>query len=148
MSHIVGTLQPVSPALTIGPGLTHFNPAQSPADGGTKVLMLHFQNLNFKAGDQLKVNLGYDTDVFTSADGPDFWTRPINVYAFPAGVEITYVAAGPATGNVQLDQFGRGERHIGEVGHNSISNCDPFYQSTYLEPKYDTFWYCSDPPNW
>jgi hypothetical protein len=147
MSHITGTVQVLAPALSIGPGTTVFNPP--PAPGGTKLLILHFQTLNFLPGDQLLVNLGYAVDVFTAADGPAFWTRPINVYAFPAGVPIIYVAAGPTTGSVQLDQYGRGERHAGETGHPSISNCDPFYQPpAYLEPTYDPFWYCADPPNW
>ncbi len=128
MSHITGTVQIQNPPLAIGPGATVFNPPAAP--GGTKLLMLHFQNANLLPGDQLQVKLGYDTDVFTAADGPSFWTRPVNVYAFPAGVEISYVAAGPATGSVQLDMFGRGERHIGEATQPmpSFSNCDPFYQ--------------------
>ncbi len=146
MSHITGSVIPIPP-VTIGPGSTIFNPPQAP--GGTKLLVLHFQNLDFKPGDELQVNLGYDVDRFTAADGPSFWTRPVNVYAFPMGVQINYVAAGPATGSVQLDQYGRGERHAGESGHPSFSNCDPFYQSpSYMEPTYDPFWYCTDPPNW
>lgn len=147
MSHITGTVQILGAPLTIGPGNTLFNPP--PAPGGTKLLILHFQNVNLLPGDQLQVNLGYDVDTFTAADGPAFWTRPINVYAFPAGVPITYVPAGPPTGSVQLDQYGRGERHVGEPGHPSFSNCDPFYQPpAYVEPTYDPFWYCTDPPNW
>ena len=142
MSHIIGTVQILSTPLTISSGTTVFNPPAAPM--GTKFLLLHFQNLNFQAGDQLKVELGYDTDIFTASDGPAFWTRPINVNAFPAGVQITYTGSG----NVQMDQYARGERHAGETGHNSFSNCDPFFQASYLEPTYDPFWYCSDPPNW
>jgi hypothetical protein len=149
MSHITGSVQVPGSPLVIGPGTINFNPPQSPAPGGTKLLMLHFQNLNFKAGDQLQVNLGYATDTFTAADGPAFWTRPINVYLFPAGVPITYIAAGAdLSGSVQMDQYGRGERHAGQPGHPSFSNCDPFYTGTYAEPTYDPFWYCADPPNW
>ena len=149
MSHITGTVQVLGVPLVVGPGLTVFNPPASPAPGGTKLLVLHFQNLDFEPGDQLQVNLGYDIDTFTAADGPSFWTRPVNVYAFPAGVQITYIPAGPATGSVQLDQYGRGERHAGEAGHPSFSNSDPFYQgAAYEEPTYDPFWYCSNPPNW
>ncbi len=149
MSHITGSVQVLGAPLVIGPGDTVFNPPQSPEPGGTKLLMLHFQNLNFKPGDQLQVNLGYATDTFTAADGPDFWTRPVNVYIFPAGVQISYVPGGADhSGSVQLDQFGRGERHVGQPGHPSISNCDPFYTGTYQEPTYDPFWYCSNPPNW
>ncbi|NHZ91905.1 VWA domain-containing protein [Massilia sp. CCM 8733] len=150
MSHITGTIQVLGAPLVVGPGLTVFNPPASPQPGGTKLLMLHFQNLAFAPGDRLQVNLGYDVDTFTAADGPAFWTRPINVYAFPAGVQITYIAAGAPTGSVQLDQYGRGERHIGEAPvHISFSNSDPFYQGpSYEEPDYDPFWYCSEPPNW
>lgn len=147
MSHITGTVQVLGVPLVIGPGTTNFNPPAAPL--GTKLLMLHFTNLNFKPGDQLRVKLGYATDTFTAADGPAFWTRPVNVYAFPAGVEITYVPAGPPTGSVQLDQFGRGERHVGKPGHPSFSNCDPFYQApAFEEPTYDPFWYCEEPPHW
>jgi hypothetical protein len=147
MSHITGTVQILGAPITIGPGTTPFNPA--PAPGGTKLLMLHFQNANLKPGDQLKVQLGYATDIFTAADGAAFWTRPINVYAFPAGLQIEYVAAGPTTGSIQLDRYARGERHAGETGHASFSNCDPFYQPpSYLEPTYDPWWYCAEPPNW
>jgi hypothetical protein len=135
--------------MTIGPGTTIFNPPTAP--GGTLLLMLHFTNLDFKAGDHLEVKLGYSVDVFTAADGPAFWTRPINVHAFPGGVEITYVAAGPPTGSVQLDKYGRGERHseVPDPGHHSFSNCDPFYPPpSYVEPTYDPFWYCTEPPQW
>jgi hypothetical protein len=142
MSHIIGTVTILGTPMTISAGTIVFNPPAAPM--GTKFLLLHFQNLNFNLGDQLQVQLGYDTDTFTIANGPAFWTRPINVYAFPAGVQITYTGSG----NVQMDQFARGERHIGETGHNSFSNCDPFFQGSYLEPKYDPFWYCADPPNW
>jgi hypothetical protein len=147
MSHNTGTIQILGTPLTVGPGSTVFNPPAAP--GGTKLLVLHFQNLNFLPGDELRVQLGYAVDTFTAADGPSFWTRPINVYAFPAGVQIEYVAAGPTTGSVQLDRFGRGERLAGDIGHDSFSNCDPFYQApAYVEPDYDKFWYCADPPNW
>jgi von Willebrand factor type A domain/Trypsin-like peptidase domain len=150
MSHITGTIQVLGTPLTIGSGTTTFNPPQSPQPGGTKLLILHFQNLNFRPGDQLQVSLGYDVDTYTTADGPEFWTRPVNVYAFPAGVQITYVPGGADhSGTVQLDQYGRGERHAGETGHPSFSNCDPFYQPpSYQEPTYDPYWYCTDPPNW
>ncbi len=149
MSHITGTVQVLASPQTIGPGTTLFNPP--PAPGGTKLLMLHFRNPDFRPGDQLQVSLGYDVDTFTAADGPEFWTRPINVYAFPAGVPVTYIPAGPPTGSVQLFEYGRGERHLAvpDPGHSSFSNCDPFYQApAYTEPTYDPFWYCTEPPDW
>ncbi|MGB8400860.1 trypsin-like peptidase domain-containing protein, partial [Bradyrhizobium sp.] len=149
MSHVTGTIQVLAAPLTIGPGTTIFNPPPSSAPGGTKLLMLHFQNPNFQPGDQLQVQLGYAVDTFTAADGPAFWTRPINVYAFPGGVQIDYIPAGPPTGSVQLFEYGRGERHAGLTGHPSFSNCDPFYQApAYAEPTYDPWWYCVEPPNW
>lgn len=149
MSHITGTVQILGTPLTVGPGTTTFNPADAPL--GTKLLMLHFKNANFLPGDVLQVKLGYDVDQFSNSSGPAFWTRPIDVYAFPGGVQITYVPAGPPGGSVQLDQFGRGERHIGEPSQPqpSFTNCDPFYKPpSYEEPKYDPFWYCTEPPNW
>lgn len=149
MSHITGTLQVLSPAMTIGPGVTTFSPPAAP--GGTKLLMLHFTNLNFKPGDQLQVQLGYATDVFTAADGPAFWTRPVNVYATGGSVQITYAKGGAANGSVDLDMFGRGERHdaVPASFHHGNSNCDPFYvDPAYVEPDYDPFWFCAPPPHW
>ena len=53
MSHNTGTVQVLGAPLIIGPGpATIFNPAAAP--GGTKFLMLHFQNLDFKPGDNRK----------------------------------------------------------------------------------------------
>jgi hypothetical protein len=148
MSHVTGTIQVLGAPLVIGPGSMVFNPPAAP--GGTKLLMLHFQNASMLPGDQLRVQLGYDVDVFTAADGPTFWTRPVNVYLFPAGVQIDYISAGPATGSVQLFEYGRGERHaaVPDPAHSGFSNCDPFYQGIYVEPTYDPFWYCTNPPHW
>src|SRR5207342_2005520 len=102
-------------------------------------LMLHFTNLDFKPGDSLQVQLGYDTDTFTAADGPEFWTRPINVYTTGGSVQITYLKGGSAIGSVDLDMFGRGERHAAVPDssgfHYGTSNCDPFYvDPVYAEP--------------
>jgi hypothetical protein len=159
MSHITGVVQSVSPAIVIGPDsgqpATAANTwgldfAHTPAAGGTKLVVLHFRNASLPAGNRLEVDLGYGTDVFTAADGSEFWTRPVNVYVVPGGkVPIRYVTNGAANGGVQLDIYARGERHVGEQGHNSISNSDPFLGATpYLEPTYDPFWYCMDPPQW
>lgn len=101
MSHITGTVQTQSPALLIGPdsgaaptapNIWALNFAHAPAPGGTKLLILHFQNVSLSAANRLEVDLGYGTDVFTSADGPSFWTRPVNVNAAAGGlVPIRYV---------------------------------------------------------
>jgi len=162
MSHIVGTVQ--TAAVKIGPD---FGPATSPntwantfnppaAPTGTKFLILHFTGASLPANNRLEVDLGYggQTDVFTSVDGTDFWTRPINIYSQAAGVPIRYITNGAATGGVLLDKYGRGERHTkdpdnSDARFNSLSNCDPFLGSaTYLEPDYATFWFCHNPPNW
>jgi hypothetical protein len=162
MSHVTGTVQTLAPAITIGPdsGAAPSAPntwavdfAHTPAPLGTKLLILHFQNVSLPASNRLEVDLGYDTDVFTSADGTQFWTRPINIYALAGGlVPIRYITNGAANGGVQLDKYGRGERHEEESpgsDHDSFSNSDPFFEHpTYAEPDYDPFWYCAEPPNW
>src|SRR5437867_12682534 len=165
MSHVTGTVQPVSPVLKIGPDFGPptspntwtVNFAYTPAPTGTKLVMLHFTGASFPASNRLEVDLGYsggEMDIFTSADGTDFWTRPIDVYAVGAAVTIRYITNGATTGGVQLDQYGRGERHTKDPANsdprfNSLSNCDPFLgAATYPEPDYATFWFCNNPPNW
>jgi hypothetical protein len=161
MSHVTGTVQTLGTPLTIGPGsgspptspntwAVDFPYTEAPAPG-TRLIMLHFQNVNLPGANRLEVELGYDLDVFTSADGASFWTRPIDNRAFPAGiVRVRYIntATTPA-GSVQIDRYGRGERHAGEQDPTALSNCDPFLRDTvYTEPEYDPFWYCTEPPNW
>ncbi len=159
MSHRTGTLQDVSPVIQIGPdtgdpassGNTWAHDfAHTPAPTGSKFLILHFQNVDLPPGNRLEVDLGYGTDEFTAADGAQFWTRPINIYALAGGlVPIRYIADGAASGSVELDRYGRGERLSGEQDPTSLSNCDPFQeQPVYQEPIYDPFWYCDEPPNW
>jgi V8-like Glu-specific endopeptidase len=159
MSHITGTVQLVSPAITVGPDSgsaptapntwTH-NFAHTPAAGGTKFIILHFRNVSLPANNRLEVDLGYDTDVFRGADGAEFYTRPINIHVLAGGLApIRYITDGATTGGVQLDQYGRGEQHDGEPGHPSVSNSDPFLPGpSYVEPTYDPFWFCHTPPHW
>jgi hypothetical protein len=158
MSHNVGTVQFVTPAFAIGPdtGAAPSSPntwsasfTYVPAPSGTKFLILHFTGVSLPAGKRLEVDLGYETDVFTSADGTDFWTRPVNVYALGASVPIRYITSGAGTGVANLDRYGRGERMPGIQDPSALSNCDPFlHDATYTEPIYDPFWYCTNPPNW
>ena len=159
MSHIVGTVQTLAPPIQIGPdsGVPPTAPktwtvnfAHNPAPTGTKFVILHFQNVSLPANNSLVVELGYDKDVFTSADGTDFWTRPANIYDLAGGlVPIHYITKGSTKGMVELDRYGRGERHPGVYDLMALSNCDPFMKDpTYLEPIYDPFWYCSEPPMW
>ncbi|MFE4594789.1 trypsin-like peptidase domain-containing protein [Streptomyces laurentii] len=159
MSHITGTVQTLSPPVTVGPasgapptspGTWSYDFPWVPAPSGTKLVILHFTGVSLPAANRLEVDLGYGTDVFTSADGPDFWTRPVNVYAFPAGrVPIRYVTNGSTTGGATLDRYARGERHAGQQDPTAFSNSDPFLgDAVYTEPKYDPFWFCNTPPNW
>lgn len=151
MSHITGTVQILAEPLVLGPAsgvLTHDFVHTPPAEpSGTKLLILHFHSASFPGNNRLEVDLGYGTDVFDAADGPEFWTRPVNPHAFPGGVPLRYIVDGPAQGSVTLDRYGRGERHEGENGPASFSNSDPFLPSgSFAEPKYDPFWICK-PPN-
>src|SRR5688572_12736563 len=114
MSHGTGTVQTLTPAINLGPntgapassGSTWaLDFAPSPAPMGTKFVLLHFQNVSLPGGSRLEVDLGYDTDVFTAADGDQFWTRPVNVYVLAGGnVPIRYVKVGAGSGGVQLDR--------------------------------------------
>jgi hypothetical protein len=149
MSHIVGTLQTVSPSKFIGPNSSlDFTPSAAP--GGTKLAMLHFRNASFPGNSRLEVDLGYGMDVFTAADGTDFWTRPANIYSPALGglddkVPIRYIGSG----SVELFEWVRGEEHVGEPGHPSKSNCDPFQaKDVYVEPQYDPSWFCVATPEW
>jgi hypothetical protein len=164
MSHIVGTVQAVSPTIhlgpdagppTDGPDTWTLNFQHNPAPTGTKLLILHFSAANLPGNNRLEVDLGYggadSMDVFTSANGADFWTRPVNVAAFANGkVPIRYIRdGGGGTGSVVLDKYGRGERHSGDQDPNALSNCDPFLlDQTYVEPIYDPHWFCAQPPSW
>ena len=162
MSHITGTLQTLAISLPIGPDTGDaqsspntwaktFHPDPAAPPGGLKFAILHFTTVILPANNRLEVDLGYDTDVFTSADGTDFWTRPVNVAAFAGGdIPIRYITNGAVNGSAQLTQYGRGERHIGKQDPNSLSNSDPFLlDAMFSEPTYDPEWLC-DPniQNW
>jgi len=115
-----------------------FSPPAAP--GGTKFLMLHLTATNLSGADRVEVDLGYDTDIFTAASGPSFWTRPI------AGNSVTvrYVddGVGPADGSVSIGQYGRGEG-LKEGGADALAvppgntNADLFLLgSPYAEPTF------------
>ena len=157
MSHTTGTMQTLAPAIPIGPitgpppvpgtWTMDFDHADAPT--GTKFLILHFRNASLPGANRLEVDLGYGMDVFTAADGPDFWTRPINVYALGAVVPIRYIGTNTPGAGAELFEYARGERHAGDQDPTALSNCDPFYVApTYTEPEYDPWWYCAEPPQW
>jgi hypothetical protein len=160
MTHVVGTVQQVSPFAQIGPdsGLPPTSPNTwafaldpgIPANGPVKFVIVHFALPNLPANNRVEVDLGYGTDVFKAADGFDFWSRPVNVAAFADGkVPIRYMTDGAATGSVQIDRFGRGERQAGDGDPASLSNCDPFLlDENYAEPNFSPALICIQPPKW
>ena len=163
MSHITGSIISQAPATGVGPDHGNMgvnfptlppsppNPPLQPSPGGTKYIILHFTNVSLPASNRLEVQLGYGTDVFTSANGTDFWTRPINVSVLPSGlIPVSYITSGAGNGGALISEYARGERHDDEglAGHDGYSNCDPFLKDgAYTEPLYDQFWFCTTPPN-
>lgn len=174
MSHIVGTVRVLNTPLVIGPGSGDDPPAgnvwaknlpHTPlAPGGTKFVIIHFTNVSLPANNSLEVELGYDTDVFTSADGEEFWTRPVNVSQVGGGtsVPLRYRTNGANAGGATVDRYARGESLQSlDPNHDAITNCDPFLPGAWVEPdfphipgssapKYDPFWICPsvNPPHW
>jgi hypothetical protein len=67
--------------------------------------MLHFTTAVLGGSDRIEVGLGYDTDVFTNASGPDFWSRPIKGNS----VDVFFVDGGGGAGHAAITEFGRGE---------------------------------------
>ena len=121
--------------------------------------MLHFTGVTLPGSNRIEVDLGpagSDTDIFTSADGGAFWTRPINTKALAgAPVVVRYITGGASTlrGRAEIDYLGIGERHAGNnpkwpATPAGFSNVDPFFTGTYVEPTYDPYWSCTTDPNW
>ena len=161
MSHRVGTHQLVTPAKTIGPDSGSpstsantwlFSFAPTPAPTGTKFVILHFTGAAFPANNRLEVELGYDTDVFTAADGADFWTRPVKL-AGGTMVAIRYITNGSPNGHVVLSDYGRAEEvesgsATSPSTHNR-TNPDIFLlASPYVDPLIETRGLCGATPNW
>jgi V8-like Glu-specific endopeptidase len=160
MTHRIGTMNPISP-VTIGPDsgaaatsantwAFAFQPTSAPS--GTKFVILHFTGAALPAANRLEVDLGYDVDVFTNADGPDFWTRPIKVPG-SGKINLRYVTNGSGSGHVVLSEYGRGEAMESvttsspEV-HNH-TNPDVFLlDSPYVEPSYELRGFCGPTPIW
>jgi trypsin-like peptidase/von Willebrand factor type A domain-containing protein len=141
--HRLGSVLAVPAPITTGPGST--TPPTGPnrwdhsfaIDPLAKFVMLHFDGSQIGPGDQVVVDLGYDTDVYTAAWGPDFWSRPIR-----GNTPVTwhYLAAAGSTGRVTLDKYGRGEAALGDASHAigyRNTNADVFLiDSPYVEPAY------------
>jgi hypothetical protein len=111
-------------------------------------VFLHFDSVVLNVGARLEVDLGYDTDIFTSASGSDFWSRPVNAINTPITMRIV-----GGTGSARLLEFGSGEatQTANPPGtfQGSISNPDPFLNSNpYQEPVYETRLKCHPTFEW
>jgi len=143
MSHRLGSLLQQSPTVDVGPNIgtqvapnvwqVVFSPPTAP-NGGTKFLLLHLTTAGIPAGARVEVDLGYDTDVFTSASGQSFWTRPAG------GNSVTLRYVGSAAATISIVEYGRGEPLLngGADGANGgNTNADLFLLSSpYTEPTY------------
>ena len=73
--------------------------------------MLHFTGATLGAGDRVEVVRSGDPDpfhaldVFTSAHGPSFWSRPVSGNS----VVVRFVDGGDGTGQASITEYGRGE---------------------------------------
>jgi V8-like Glu-specific endopeptidase len=146
MSHRLGSLVPITPVREFRPGvgvLVGANTwedtfsALAPPSGTTKFIILHFSGVSLNASDRLEVPLGNgDTDVFTSAAGPDFWTRPIK----GGTVAIRFVDGGSGAGKAPLAAYGRGEGIVNggqDATAGGNANGDVFLLDTpYVDPPY------------
>ena len=136
--HRLGSVLPIAAPITFGPGTgVAASPANTwqiafPADAVAKFLTLHIDGTALGPNDRVEVDLGYDTDVFTRAWGPDFWTRPIKG---TGPVTLRYVRVGTSTGTARIDKYGRGEAIRDDGARNT--NGDLFMIDTpYVEPPY------------
>jgi hypothetical protein len=139
MSHRIGSVLVQSPAFVVGPGSgmgatspgvweRTFSPPPHP--DGTKFLVLHFTGANFGAGDRLEVVRDADPDafhamdVFTSADGVSFWSRPVSGNS----VVVRFVDGGDSTGQASIAEYGRAEgiRNGGNTANGGNANGDFF----------------------
>ena len=141
MSHRLGSLLAQTPTVDLGPNIGTqvapnvwqivFSPASAP-NGGTKFLILHLTTAGIPAGARVEVDLGYDTDVFTSASGQSFWTRPVG------GNSVTLRYVGNAAATISITEYGRGEPLLNggaDAAAGGNTNADIFLlASPYVEP--------------
>ena len=123
--------------------------------GGPRFLILHFDLAALSPGAELRLDLGYDTDVFTSDSGSDFWSRPVNPlepdFVTPRTIRIEIVGG---TGSARLVEYGAGQPSVtpGQVpgtSSGSQSNPDVFlHTSPYVEPIYETRARCGTTFDW
>jgi V8-like Glu-specific endopeptidase len=135
--HRLGSVLNVGP-INVGPGVGPPTApgewhASVPVDLAAKFVMIHLNGASMAAGDSVEIprGAGFDSDFYTPAWGPDYWTRPIKG---GVPVEIIYRSAG-GVGVVTIDRYGRGEGINGNGELNT--NADLFFlTSPYQEPSY------------
>src|ERR1700730_3190208 len=162
MSHRIGRLVPKGQRIGPDSGLPFSTPggwiydlAVGPAlvGGSASFVMLHFSGAVFGPGAVVKVDLGYDVDLFTAALGAEFWTRPLDPVRFGQSVRVTFSGT---LGGVTLVEYGSGEPiDSNEFPYNpgefegSHSDPDVFlHNSPYVEPVYETRLKCHNPFAW
>jgi hypothetical protein len=162
MSHRIGRMVPQGvrigpdsglPAAT--PGVWIHDLAVQPAlvGGSASFVMLHFAGAVFGTGAVVKVDLGYDVDLFSAGAGTEFWSRPLDPARFAQSVRIIF--SGPA-GGVTLLEYGSGEpidsnEFNWNAGEFMGSHSDPdvfLHNSSYVEPIFETRLRCHNPFTW
>lgn len=146
MTHALGRVVADGRTFTHSSGLD-LTPGPGPL-GTPRFVFLHFDSVVLNGNARLEVALGYDTDVFTSASGSDFWSRPINAINTPITMRIV-----GGTGSARLLEFGSGEptetSNPPGTSTGSRSNPDPFLNSNpYQEPIYETRLKCHPTFEW
>jgi hypothetical protein len=115
--------------------------------GGPYFVILHFDAVNLKGAAKLTVNLGYGTDLFNAASGPNFWSRPADASKGPIKIRIT-----GGKGAARLKEFGIGEpTRSSDIGGGSPgtsigsqSNPDMFLSAAvYQDPIFETRLECT-----
>jgi hypothetical protein len=140
---VVADGRQIGPA--VGSTSTTLVPASAVLGGSPRFVMLHFTGVNLPGSDKLTVG----DDEFTSGDGADVWSRPIDPLAGP--VVVSYVGSG-AAGVATLAEYGSGEPVI--TGSppgpfESRTNPDPFFHTNpYVEPVYETRLECDGAFDW
>jgi hypothetical protein len=142
MTHYLGPVVRVDRPFNDAEGFDLF-PSSGPL-GGPRFLILHFDMVDLRGDAKLEVELGYDTDVFTSDSGPSFWSRPVDGALSPISIRIR-----GSSGTARLLEYGQGEPSI-TPGHapgtsvGSESNPDVFlHTNPYDEPIYETRLECN-----
>lgn len=137
MSHTIGRSITVNQTIPTGSTVLarRFGPE-------VRFVILHFTELALAGPEELRIDLGYDIDVFHSDSGQEAWTRPID----PRRGEIHITASR----QVVLQEIVIGERTAGtDPSRPNVSHADPFLHTVpYEEPDYETTFRCGPTFDW